>query len=664
MDITERVNDQTHNQADINYSKVAKLFPNAVTETIDKKSGKVVRAINKDILQQEISNYVVDGSDERYELTWPDKRKAILLANLPIDKTLRPSVEESVDFENTHNLYIEGDNLDALKLLQESYLGKVDVIYVDPPYNTGTSLVYHNDFFEDPDDYLKNTSGQFDKDGNRLVCNIESNGRFHTDWLNMMYPRLRIAKNLLKSSGIFVLTIDDYEVNTIMTVLNEIFGESNHLATVVIKNNPSGRSTVKGFSVNHEYALFYSRSDEAELGRMKHSDIQRARYKEHDDIGYFEWENFRKNGTDSDRNDRPKQFFPIVLNTQTNKLRIPKIEWNAQKREYNLIDTISNMETMLLPKTPTGAEKVWKYGIERTKAIINDILVKKTNNGYELYRKKYFNDAGILPHTWWDKPDYSARDNGTRELTNLFGPGKVFDFPKAPTAVRDSLITANLKDDGIVLDFFSGSATTAQATMQLNAEDNGRRKFIMVQLPEKTDKNGEAYKSGYKNICDVGKERIRRVAKKLYDENPDKKLDFGFRVLKIDSANKNTLVRKPLGEIRQEDLSLEINNIKSNRTSLDLLFEVISHSALPLDLPFEQDVIGSSIIYKYGYYGDGTGLIGCFDDDVAEDAIKEIAKMKPLMAAFRDSSFKASSDKINLSEHFRVISPETRIKIL
>ena len=424
---------QTANKADENFRKLAAMFPNAVTETIN-ENGEVVRAIDKDVLMQEIACTVVDGNEERYQFTWPDKKKSVLLANAPINKTLRPVREDetvptgadsegkpycstgSVDFDTTENLYIEGDNLDVLKLLQETYLEKIDVIYIDPPYNTGMSLVYMNDFFMTSEEYLA-ASGQFDESGNQLFQNTESNGRFHTDWLNMIYPRLRIAKDLLKETGILVLTIDDYEINTVTTVLNEVFGEENHLGTVIIKNNPSGRSTVKGFSVNHEYALFYSKTSKATLGRMKHSDEQKSRYKEQDDKGCYEWENFRKNGTDSDRADRPKQFYPLFFDKTANKLRVPSVTWNDSKREYDLNESIEADEVVLLPVNPNGVEKVWKYGIERAKQIVSELLVKETPNGYELYRKKYLNDEGTLPHTWWDKPEYSARDNGTRILT-------------------------------------------------------------------------------------------------------------------------------------------------------------------------------------------------------------------------------------------------------
>ena len=681
---------QTANKADENFRKLAAMFPNAVTETIN-ENGEVVRAIDKDVLMQEISCKVVDGNEERYQFTWPDKKKSVLLANAPINKTLRPCREESMDFDTTENLYIEGDNLDVLKLLQETYLEKIDVIYIDPPYNTGTSLVYMNDFFMTSEEYLA-ASGQFDESGNQLFQNTESNGRFHTDWLNMIYPRLRIAKDLLKETGILVLTIDDYEINTVTTVLNEVFGEENHLGTVIIKNNPSGRSTVKGFSVNHEYALFYSKTSKATLGRMKHSDEQKSRYKEQDDKGCYEWENFRKNGTDSDKADRPKQFYPLIFDKTANKLRVPSVSWNDSKREYDLNESIGADEVVLLPVNPNGVEKVWKYGIERAKQIVSELLVKETPNGYELYRKKYLNDEGTLPHTWWDKPEYSARDNGTRVLTNLFGPQKFFDFPKAPEAVKDALIAANLPSDGLVLDFFSGSATTAHAVMQLNAEDGGHRKFIMVQLPEETDEKSEAYKAGYKNICEIGKERIRKAGKKIkgdctakIDEynskvrvlmnNPNSKgipieedepmpiPDIGFRVLKCDSSNMKDVYYNP-AEYEVSMFSRLEDNIKEDRTPEDLLFQVMLDLGILLSskIQVRSEEVG---MRSYSYFDVEDGyLIACFDKNIDEEVITAIAKQKPYYFVMRDSSMANDSVATNFDQIFATYSPDTVRKVL
>ena len=738
----EKLKMMSMDKTQMNIQKIKEQFPNAVTEVL--RNGKPALAVDFDVLKQELSDALIDEREERYQFTWPDKRKSVLLANSPISATLRPVKEDettpsgadasgkpyissgSVNFDTTQNLYIEGDNLDVLKLLQETYLGKIDVIYIDPPYNTGNSLIYLNDYSQTVEEFAS-ISGEYDTYGNKLVLNTEANGRFHTDWLNMIYPRLKVAKDLLKDTGILVLTIDDYEINNVTTILNEIFGESNHMGTVVIKNNPSGRSTVKGFSVNHEYALFYSKTDSATLGRMEHNEAQKARYKEKDEIGCFEWENFRKNGTDSDRSDRPKQFFPIIVNEKTNHLRVPNVVWIESQKEYSFNDQILDNEAILFPTTQGGIEKVWKYGLERTKQIVDKLLVKKTSQGYEIYRKKYLNDEGSLPRTWWDKPEYSARDNGTRTLTNILGPIKLFDFPKAPEAVKDALIAANLSKDGIVLDFFSGSATTAHAVMQLNAEDGGTRKFIMVQLPEKCNEKSEAYKAGYKNICEIGKERIRRAGKKIqenikfykpledyiteeeresgkatiaktasngtsglideiesgtetfidlvtkekttkeYSKNNPKDhyrfypddLDIGFRVLKLDSSNMKDVYYRP-EQYRQSLLENLGDNIKEDRTPLDLLFQVMLELGKPLSAKIEEkDICG-----KHVFIVDENDLIACFDADVTAETVKAIALLKPLYAVFRDSSLADDAVGSNFDQIFATYSPNTTRRVL
>ena len=651
---------QTTNIVDENIKRIGELFPNCLTERLNDE-GKPEVAIDFDQLRQELSKDIVEGAEERYQFTWPDKRNAIRLANAPTTDTLRPCREESVEFDNTQNLYIEGDNLQVLKLLRENYLGKVKMIYIDPPYNTGRNLIYKNNFISSYEDYMTN-SGETDEIGNLLFVNSDANGRFHTDWLNMIYPRLKVSKDLLAQDGIIVLTIDDCEIETVTMIMNEVFGSENHLATVVIKNNPSGRSTVKGFSINHEYALFYSKSDSATLGRMKHSDEQVSRYKEKDNTGFYEWENFRKNGTDSDRMDRPKQYYPIVLNTQNNKLKVPDMHWDDRNKEYCIDEVISANEIVLLPKSGDGIEKVWKYGIDRTKSIIDDILVKKQNGRYELYRKKYLNDEGSLPRTWWDKPDYSARDNGTRTLTNIFGPVKLFDFPKAPEAVKDSIIASNVQGDDIVLDFFSGSATTAHAVMMLNAEDSGRRRFIMVQLPEPSMKDSEAYKAGYKNICEIGKERIRRAGKKIKEESPltTQDLDTGFRVLKLDSSNMEDVYYTP-AEFNEQKLFDD--NIKPDRLGNDgedLLFQTMIELGIELSAKIEKRSIAGKAVWSVS---DGY-LMACFDEEVNETTITEIARQHPYYFVMRDSSLANDQVADNFEQIWEEYSKDTVRRIL
>lgn len=422
-----------------------------------------------------IADIEKDIKGKKYGLVFEEHREAIdeiLEENTPV---LTEEKDLFIDNGGQMNFLIEGDNLAALQLLEKTHKGKIDVIYIDPPYNTGAKdWKYNNEFVDDSDSFR------------------------HSKWISWLKSRIEIAKKVLSDTAIIVVTIDDYEVATLRLLLDEIFGEKNYLGTVVIRNNPSGRSTVRGLSVNHEYALFYSSTSFSTLGRMEHSAEQKSRYDKKDNKGYYEWENFRKNGTDSDRKDRPKQFYPIYLNTITSILRIPQIQWNDTQRVYDILEETKENEIVLYPIIK-GKEKVWKYGLERAKSIMREIDIRKTKQGYELYRKKYLNKEGSLPRTWWDKPEYSARDNGTRTLTNLFGPEKVFDFPKAPEAVKDALIAANLNINGIVLDFFAGSGTTAQATLELNAKDGGKRKFILCTNNEN-------------NICrDVTYERIKRV---------------------------------------------------------------------------------------------------------------------------------------------------------
>ena len=639
---------ETTNGSQLNLDALYKIAPSCFTEAKDEK-GNVRKFVDFTKLRLLLGDNTVEDAPEVYDFTWVGKRAALQEAAAPIRKTLRPCKEESVDWDTTQNLYIEGDNLEVLKLLQNSYMGKVKMIYIDPPYNTGNNLIYRNNFFQTEEEFYEEL-GLFDENDNRLFTNTKSNGRFHSDWCSMIYSRLLVSRSLLADTGIIVLTIDDSEIENVTSIMNEVFGEENHLATVVIKNNPSGRSTVKGFSINHEYALFYAKSDSAILGRMKHSTEQVSRYKENDAKGAFEWENFRKNGTDSDRSDRPKQFYPIVADKNKLTLRIPEIEWVENKKEYRIKEVISDSEIVLLPKTSDGIEKVWKYGVDRTRSIISEILIKEQNGRYELYRKKYLNDEGSLPRTWWDKPDYSARDNGTRTLTNIFGPVKLFDFPKAPEAVKDSLIAGNLQKDELVLDFFSGSATTAHAVMKLNSEDGGQRRFIMVQLPEQTDKDSEAYKAGYKNICEIGKERIRRAGKKIKEDSPltTQDLDTGFRVFKCEDSNYKEVAFAPK-EYTQEMLTGLLDNIKEDRNDFDLLFDCMLRWGVELSLPLESTKVDGCTIHNVNE-GD---LVGCFDGVVTEAVIDAIAAIDPVRVVFRDSNFTEAANKMNLFELFK-----------
>ena len=504
---------QTANKADENFRKLAAMFPNAVTETIN-ENGEVVRAIDKDVLMQEIACTVVDGNEERYQFTWPDKKKSVLLANAPINKTLRPCREESVDFDTTENLYIEGDNLEVLKLLQETYLGKIKMIYIDPPYNTGSDFVYEDDFAQSTDEYLAN-SGQYDEDGNRMVQNTESNGRFHTDWLNMICPRIRLAKDLLSDDGLIVISIDDNEYKNMRNICDEALGECNFVACVVWQKIHSIKNDAKYFSENHEYALIYAKSiSKIRIHLLPRTDEMNSRYKNPDNDPRGPWQS----GDLVASGERSNGHF-FVTSPKTGK-------------QFDV---------------PQG--KHWVYSQDNLIRLVEDNQVWFGEDGNSFPRKKRFlSDVqdGRTPNTLWLAEEVGHNQTATRELKALFDDEKCFDFPK-PVAYIEQFVRVISDRDSVVLDFFSGSATTAHAVMQLNAEDKGHRKFIMVQLPEATDEKSEARKAGYKTICEIGKERIRRAGKKIKEDSPltTQDLDIGFRVLKCDTSNMKEVYYNP-----------------------------------------------------------------------------------------------------------------------
>lgn len=521
------------------------------------------------------------------------------------------------------------------------------------------TLIYRNDFASSVEEYLAK-SGQYDKEGSLLVQNAESNGRFHTDWLNMIYTRLKMAKQLLSETGIIVLTIDDCEIETVTMVMNEIFGELNHLATIIIKNNPSGRSTVSGASISHEYALFYAANSMVTLGRLPRSQKQVARYKESDDLGYYEWVNFRaRYSTPS-----PKMAYPIFVKNDGSNFRIPNMEWIENKKEYKLLEDPDDSECVLLPIDESGNMRSWKWSItslEQSKS--TEVAVRKDKNGRpSVYVKARMNQDGMLPLTVWDDTKYSSTEYGTNFLTALMGK-RYFDYPKSIYAVLDCLKVANAvtKSDAIILDFFSGSATTAHAMMQLNAEDGGHRKFIMVQLPEKTDEKSEAYKAGYKTICEIGKERIRRAGKKIKEESPltTQDLDVGFRVLKCDTTNMKDVYYNP-ADYEADLFDMMTDNIKEDRTPEDLLFQVMLDLGIELSSKIEETVIAGKKVFDVA---DGF-LIACFDADVTDETIKVIAQKQPYYFVMRDSSLANDSVATNFEQIFATYSPDTVRKVL
>ena len=614
------------NKVDKNIEKIGKLFPNCITERKNEK-GEVEYAIDFDMLKQELSTVVVEGNEERYQFTWPDKKKSILLANAPIAKTLRPCREESVDFDNTENLYIEGDNLDVLKLLQETYLGKIKMIYIDPPYNTGNDFVYNDDFAESADEYLAN-SGQFDSEGNRLVTNTESNGRYHTDWLNMIYPRLKIAKDLLSEDGVIFISMDDHEQENIKKLCDEIFGESNFLAQVVWERAFSPVNLKKHFSESHDYVICYAKSiDNAVCNGLVRGAETDSRYSNPDNDPRGVW-------MSSDMT-----VGPAV--------------------ESKLYDIISPNGTVLRP----ASGRCWLFTQDRYEEMKRDNRIWFGETGNNMPRvKKFLTEVkqGLTPMTIWKHTEVGHSQDAAKKLKELFGGKAYFDYPKSVDLLKRCL-QLYTTSDCMVLDFFSGSATTAHAVMQLNAEDNGNRKFIMVQLPEETDEKSEAHKAGYKNICEIGKERIRRAGDKIKEESPmtTADLDTGFRVLKLDSANMKDVYYNPADyELNLFDTLAD--NIKEDRTPEDLLFQVMLDLGVELSSKIEESNISGKKVFNVA---DGF-LYACFDENVTEDVITEIAKKNPYYFVMRDSSMANDSVATNFEQIFATYSPDTVRKVI
>ena len=615
---------QSSNGVEDNITKIAQLFPDCVTETVDERSGQPKHLIDFEKLKQNLSDSVMSERAERYQFTWPDKSKAILLANSPINATLRPCREDSVDFDNTQNLYIEGDNLDVLKCLKETYLHKVKMIYIDPPYNTGNDFVYEDDFAQSSEEYLAN-SGQFDEQGNRMFTNAESNGRFHTDWLNMIYPRLKVARDLLTDDGVIFISIDDNEQGNIQKVCNEIFGENNFVGQL-IHQRAKGGGQAKYIVKGHDYILVYGKNlKNITLARKKiiqkpTTTINGEQYIINDDI-------IRKVFGKYDKSLGDRRCFYEELEKYKGKAKKEEIDRKLRTGELFLIENRFNMHTICRYEKVTDA----------------------TSKMYSILK--------INPE---DSIIKVLSEEGKKDLDALgiFG----FSYPK-PVEIIRQLVDAGTEKKGtnIILDFFSGSATTAHAVMQLNSEDGGNRKFIMVQLPEKTDEKSEAFKAGYKNICEIGKERIRRAGKKIKEESPltTQDLDTGFRVLKLDSTNMQDIYYSPK-DISQADLFSQVDNVKPDRTGKDLLFQVMLELGATLDSKIETTTVAGKTIYNVaeGY------LVACFDPDVTDDVVKYIAQMQPAYAVLRDTSMKDDSTATNFEQIFKTYSPDTVTKIL
>lgn len=624
---------QSTDTVDENIQRIGKLFPDCLTETKD-EHGRTVRAINFDQLRQDLSKDIVEGPEERYLFTWPDKRNAIRIASTPTTDTLRPCRKESVDFDSTHNLYIEGDNLEVMKLLREDYLGKVKMIYIDPPYNTGNDFVYQDNFTQDAQDY-KDHSGQEDEEGNHLVSNPESNGRFHTDWLNMIYPRLKVAKDLLTEDGVIFISIDDHEQKNLKNICDEVFGESNFIAQVVWERAYAPINLMKHFSTCHDYILCYAKNIElAVCNGIPRTDETNERYSNPDKDPRGVWKA-------SDLSVGPaiqSNIYPIT--TPSGRVVVP----------------------------PAG--RSWRLSQTAFQERLQDNRIWFGSNGDNVPSMKRFlselRKTGITPMTIWKYSEVGHSQDATQKLAQLFDGKKYFDYPK-PVGLIKRCIELYSQKDSIILDFFSGSATTAHAVMQLNAEDGGYRKFIMVQLPEPTDEKSEAYKAGYKSICEIGKERIRRAGQKIVEEQKQKQpdlfedkkdsLDIGFRVLKLDSSNMQPVYYTP-AETSTD--TLFDDNIKNDRTDEDLLFQVMIELGIELSAKIEKNEIAGKSVWNVedGY------LLACFDENVDEKTIKEIAKIHPYYFIMRDHSLATDNVADNFEQIFEEYSKDTIRKIL
>ena len=623
----EKLKMQTADGVQDNISRIAELFPECITEVSDKMGG-VKRSVDFDKLRQLLSSEVVEGNEERYQFTWPDKRKAILAANAPINATLRPCREESVDFDTTQNLYIEGDNLDVLKCLKETYLHKVKMIYIDPPYNTGNDFVYEDDFAESASEYLAN-SGQFDEQGNRLVTNTESNGRFHTDWLNMIYPRLRVARDLLTEDGVIFISIDENENYNLRKICDEIFGSSNFIAEIVWERAYAPINMVKHFSKSHDYILCYAK----DINKPVCNGLPRP-----------ESTNAKYSNPDND----PRGLW------RTDNLSVGPV---VPSKVYEII-TPSGRVCM----PPKG--RCWLYTKERYEEMVADNRIWFGENGDNVPAPKRFLSEvkqGLTPMTIWKYTDVGHTQDSMRELRDLFDGEKVFDYSKPVKLMKQIVrLYTNSNDNDIILDFFSGSASTAHAVLELNAEDKGNRRFIMVQLQEETPLGSEARKNGYMTISEIGRDRIIRAASKILKEHPEFiNQDTGFRVLKLDSSNMKDVFYSPK-ETEQQDLFALVDNVKPDRTSGDLLFQVMLELGATLDSKIEESMVDGKTIYNVG---DGY-LVACFDQEVSEDVVKAIAKMQPMYAVLRDTSMADDATTTNFEQIFKTYAPNTTTKIL
>ena len=648
MNSPERLEMQSADGAQLNLDALYQIAPSCFTEAADPNTGKIKRMVNFDTLRQLLGDDAVEDAPEAYEFNWVGKQAARAEVLRPINKTLRPVKEDSVDWDTTQNLYIEGDNLEVLKLLQKSYLGKVKMIYIDPPYNTGNDFVYHDDFARSQaeEDLF---AGNVDEQGNRFIKNTDSNGRYHSDWCSMIYSRLMVARSLLTDDGAIFISIDDNEQENLKRICDEIFGEANYIGKIAVVNNLKGRNDKKDIATCHEYLCIYGKTEFA-AGGMPLTEEQKLKFDKRDEKGNpYQLRDLRKRGRPDRREDRPNMFFPIY--------------YNVERKECSLEPQAGWIE--ILPLRGDGSDGRWRWGKDRVKQNLSILEPRYSHisGRWGIEHRVYLNptlnpvcnedDEEELEErvskskSFWMGGDLSS-DVGRRQLKELF-ENAYFDYPKSIGFIINTLYMG-AEQDSIILDFFSGSATTAHAVMQLNAEDGGNRKFILVQLPEETTEDSEAYKAGYKNICEIGKERIRRAGKKIKEENPltTQDLDTGFRVFRVDSSNYEEVEHAPKNW-NQQELDLFLNNIKSDRTDLDLLFGCMLDWGVQLSLPMTTEEVDSKKIYTVNE-GD---LVACFADKVTDNVVRAMAEKQPLRVIFRDSCFERDADKINIYETFK-----------
>jgi adenine-specific DNA-methyltransferase len=652
--MSEQLDMQSPNWANLNSRFIAERFPNCVTETAEGIK------IDFDLLKQELSNDLIEGNKERYRLEWPGKKEAIVMANLPTTKTLRPIREDSVDFDNTQNLYIEGDNLEVLKLLQESYLGKIKMIYIDPPYNTGKDFVYKDNFAKDANEELVE-SGQKNEYNQRLVVNPETAGRYHSDWLTMMYPRLKLARNLLKQDGVIFISIDDNEVHNLKKLCDEIFGEDNFVSDICVVNNLKGRNDKRYIATANERLLMYVKSDKYEECGLKLPDERLLEFNLEDNIGKYRELGLRKRGGADTRDSRPNMFYPIYVNPTNGSI--------------SFIGS-SDFSIEVLPKKSDGTDGCWRWGKDTAKLKCQTLIGRSVSGGakWDVFEKDYLETDGelrkIKPKSVFSGTYYST-DRATKEFRALM-PDADFSSPKSVSMLMD-LIEYSVPADSheLVLDFFSGSASTGHAVLGINAVQNGNRKYILVQLPEPSDPSSRNYQNGFLNLCEIGKERLRRSSK-LIEKSTQEQLengglfsenkvlhDFGFRVYRLSDSNMQDVYYKP-HDYKQASIELFSDNVKPDRSADDLLAQVMLDWGLPLSLKIEQEKVAGKLVFKV----DGNSLFACFDKNIDEAFAKELAKEEPLRIVFKDSGFKNDTAKTNVKQLLKQLIPNTEMKVL